>query len=503
MIQSGSPPNMARSSFDAVVVKIPKGPEAISPSSRCFHETASSLRFSQRQRFSAPHLRKSLQSLLSAGLLLAILFFPSPGAAYRCPRGVVAKLATTPIFVNLNTEQVAGLRLRRDASDRKARVALQKALKEGKIIPAGEALTFGDAYARAAVKEFEDGHITQEQLGSILMRWQLLSATLPLEPIRREDFSCLNGRGTMTSEGVRWFAKGLTPTERARFATALKALPQSEQQFTVVWLSEKPAEDSEWKIHNLVSGVLEPTFPGLGGKFEEENGHSIYPIVCPSVGIVQAYLVAKFGENAVTLQPEIGATDRKAYEEAFGRDVHPIGMSAPGAAVPNFIDGIKGNGPGFSAHDIYHAIRLSQIPKSYRKLLFHLLQTVENDLETARYRSGRLEITNKLRFDLYAHDADERPISDIRQFILDGTLNSYPEDPVGRRLRYDFGPRIGAPGVGLYLSLVVRDLATNPAWYEEQKYSVSGLISEMGPDAQRLYDQIRQSLPRGPSGTPR
>lgn len=158
----------------------------------------------------------------------------------------------------------------------------------------------------------------------------------------------------------------LSPQEKAKFFEIMKTLPPLEQQYLVVPdnRSRVVSNDLELIINDHILQSLAVRGCGILSRFTI-NGRQY--LAMPSKGMVQAYLIAKFGDNAVTMVTREGLAPFEDMQNmilkgqrpaAIDSSMHPIDKADGYKLVRKFNECFL--------HDVYHAILMSYIPKEER-----------------------------------------------------------------------------------------------------------------------------------------
>lgn len=154
------------------------------------------------------------------------------------------------------------------------------------------------------------------------------------------------------------------------FMKKIEALPASEQRFLLVpdIQGEKPTElkkifDSTISQRIKAVGVNVFNRLDLGGKE--------YRMI-PSLGMMQSFLEAQYGNDAVQIKPRIyHSTARQVYETRLNNTCEmmlPTPDSQGNSRCPPRADGFPAPWYDFPAHDFYHAILNSAVGPTYRKV---------------------------------------------------------------------------------------------------------------------------------------
>jgi hypothetical protein len=97
----------------------------------------------------------------------------------------------------------------------------------------------------------------------------------------------------------------------------------------------------------------------------------------PSLGLMQAYLNTKFGENAVVINPVMGVSSVKQIRVNGLEKSRDMAFVFPGVNLPAYADHYLAQGDDFRVHDFYHAFAASAVPHEHRVLMVGLADVIK------------------------------------------------------------------------------------------------------------------------------
>jgi hypothetical protein len=154
----------------------------------------------------------------------------------------------------------------------------------------------------------------------------------------------------------------------ALFLEKLKAFPLSEQRFLLVDdLQGNLTSHPENPYTATVSQALKVTGVNVFNRVISKKLRII-----PSAGMMQAFLDAQYGDNAVKIKPRISLSTTSHIYDTRLTDTNDLMFSTPGedgnSRCPEKADGYLAPWYDFPYHDFYHAICSSAVGKTYRKV---------------------------------------------------------------------------------------------------------------------------------------
>lgn len=221
-----------------------------------------------------------------------------------------------------------------------------------------------DLYPKYALAAYEKQKISVQQFASICMNWasmkdfQLLKNGNP--PI--EFYPLFDEKGNPTTVMKNYLMKNFNQNEDQvnTFFALMRHTPVSEQVCSRFVLKDV-SEDS------IYDGLLQANFRIFMPEGEEQpDGTSRLKIVVPSFSMLQNYLIARFGSNAVLPWPVLGLSSPLDIEKDIEHQRHQFGLNFPGLN-PNIIaDAFQAGLYGWSLHDFFHCYIASFVPYTHR-----------------------------------------------------------------------------------------------------------------------------------------
>lgn len=154
-----------------------------------------------------------------------------------------------------------------------------------------------------------------------------------------------------------------------RFFEEMKERPLSERQF-MIYEDDNLIPFEEEGIYSKLTVAYHVRSLGIPLMKMSYEGNMR---MTPSFSMMQAYLKAKHGDEAWTLEPSVGAfLPEELVKNARDRK-RPVGISlSPIVELPDEADGSLCDGADFSLHDFYHALAASAIPKKAANALIEI-----------------------------------------------------------------------------------------------------------------------------------
>lgn len=176
-----------------------------------------------------------------------------------------------------------------------------------------------------------------------------------------------------------------------RFIEKMKQLPFSEQKFLIVPdLQGIDSIDETAKKNNgnpFKATVSQATFHAGVNVFNRCSINDQAFRIVPSFGMMQAFLEAQYGDDAVEIKPRLYlSTMRHIYQSRLESncDVMIPSLDTKGNnRCPSKADGYFAPWYDFTAHDFYHAILTSSVGKTYRKVAVFASDTIREFEKTA------------------------------------------------------------------------------------------------------------------------
>ena len=156
------------------------------------------------------------------------------------------------------------------------------------------------------------------------------------------------------------------------FLDKMRALPRSEQYFldAVKIQGDDPLPIiSEKNNGNFFKATISQATKATGINVFNRLENDVQ--IIPSVGMMQAFLEAQYGEDAVEIKPRVyHSTFQHIYDTRLN-DTCDMMMPSPDAEgknrCPSTADGYPAPWYTFPGHDFYHSIQTSAIGKIYRR----------------------------------------------------------------------------------------------------------------------------------------
>ncbi|MBI3298210.1 MAG: hypothetical protein HYZ75_08610 [Elusimicrobia bacterium] len=279
--------------------------------------------------------------------------------------------------------------------------------------------------------------VTLAQFATVVLRWETARQFgLTGEALRPV---ALLADGTLTAEALRLFGKGglrylgdiEAPGQLARLEAELKALPESER-FVFV------AEGTAPQIAKTSLAIYDPASKDA---------------VTPSIGVIQAAMRAKHGDDAVGLQLAFGRAESEDLPEGLARGGRVFGLGYPGVWEPSTFHEVLNGVWLYSMHDIYHLMWGARLPPTARQAAVRVYELALK-LEGG---GGYVEL-----------DGKERPVafpSENWDFfssaVIDTDLDMRP-DHIAASLDDWFGALEKPDGKLSMSALVLMDMGRNP-----------------------------------------
>ncbi len=217
----------------------------------------------------------------------------------------------------------------------------------------------------------------QKQVATILSFWSALQ--YHQDPAVLQILSVFDHTPTIKETFKHSFIKEMDPfLEGDKFDLFIKKmqdLPLSEQHFLLV--PDIQGDDSIATIVRANGGnpykasISQATKASGVNVFNRVNDHGTPMRIIPSAGMMQAFLEAQYGEDAVEIKPRVYlSTLRHIYDNRL-TDTCDMMIPTPDAEgknrCPSTADGFQAPWYDFFYHDFYHAILTSAVGRTYRK----------------------------------------------------------------------------------------------------------------------------------------
>lgn len=191
-----------------------------------------------------------------------------------------------------------------------------------------------------------------------------------------EAVSMINEMRLLNREGhfatVTPATEFMTEVEIGRLFEAMKSQPASEQGF-MVGDDPDPFQGGKVVPDDISRTVIFATGINFLNRVISQKLR-----VIPSLGLMQASLNVRSGDNAVHINPvlDFSSLGDITNNALFGsRD---MGIAFPGVNLPDVADRLKARGFDFPWHDYYHAILASGVPVKYQQSIAWMAQTISH-----------------------------------------------------------------------------------------------------------------------------
>ncbi len=192
---------------------------------------------------------------------------------------------------------------------------------------------------------------------------------------------------TLLVEGVSY----LSENELDRFFELVSQKSPLQRQFFLETRKTKPVWEASYfyKLDSFREKISEVYW---GFNFLSHcylHGQPKYMI--PSLGMMNCFLKAKFGENAVELNPVLGLSTPYDLEENARANKRDIAIRFPDIFLPETADHVSAEGFNFSYHDFFHATIVSCAPLATRERFLQCVQIISSsNYEMSEYDETQL-----------------------------------------------------------------------------------------------------------------
>ncbi len=170
------------------------------------------------------------------------------------------------------------------------------------------------------------------------------------------------------------------------FFTLMSELPVSEQQFALIPVL-KPDLDSKEVMLSLryLRAINIFNVINLGNLQDIPLIASLHKPRClallkiiPSAGMMQSFLTAMCGDNAVRMNFVLGASSLKAIRQNGLDSSRDVGIPlAPLVSLPKKVDDLQATERGYIYHDFYHCIVATWTPPQHRELMIDAVDAMK------------------------------------------------------------------------------------------------------------------------------
>lgn len=171
----------------------------------------------------------------------------------------------------------------------------------------------------------------------------------------------------------------------------------------------------------------------------------------PSVPLLNAVLRARYEESAIQVRAEFGVCPIDLMISDLEKGYRPMGIGFPGLVVAAKADEILTNRTGFTLHDIFHAVALSEIDHRYRHFVLRLRERTLAEYQRTRSASIREAIDSLTSL----------AIDGIPRFVM-----IHPDEQMSPMawLKEDTGANFAT-----LLPILRKDIAEHPEWYRAHR----------------------------------
>ncbi len=219
----------------------------------------------------------------------------------------------------------------------------------------------------------ERGLIGEDQHVTMFLRWEAFDDVVPT-PESRQAIPIVDAAGRLTPP-ARMIPQTAYPEGVGRY---WKEGPSSEE------LSRQDAAIGE-RFERLVAGLPASEkvlwVPLPSGNPEGRSPSAVIPF-----GVLQASLIAQFGQDAVKLSPTDDPESTDEVLSGIGEGKRVFGYSAPWKKPQDHVDRFFSGKLGFSMHDFFHAAQGSTQPAAIRRMFPRIVDVLAAFRERWRHR---------------------------------------------------------------------------------------------------------------------
>jgi hypothetical protein len=259
-----------------------------------------------------------------------------------------------------------------------------------------------DDLAIDGLKAFHDKLIFQEQFATTVF-----CSSLMKEFTKVQTLSLFTAQGKINGEAAGFIGQTLQAKANMQFRMGnflegdklgifwnqMRKQPASEQCFFMV-------EGQYSSSCKTVTDAINDIGMNVFGYFRDQNN---YPLrMVPSLSMMQQFLIAQTGNDAVTITPVLGTSSREDIHKNAVTDTRDMALPFPGIVLPKTADDEAApKSLHFWDHDLYHAFVASKIPRNFR----HAFATCADSVLELKKEYTDLFIIQILD-DLYQHLID-------------------------------------------------------------------------------------------------
>ncbi len=165
------------------------------------------------------------------------------------------------------------------------------------------------------------------------------------------------------------------------FMEKMRALPLSEQHFLLV-------PDVQGSGEEFSKDTISQSIKAAGiNVFNRVNVDGVDLRMVPSVGMMQAFLEAQYGDDAVEIKPRIYLSTLRHIYDTRLTDTCDMMIPSPDQEgknrCPSTADGFEAPWYDFPYHDFYHSILTSAVGSTYRKVGILASDLIQDYAKTA------------------------------------------------------------------------------------------------------------------------
>ncbi len=253
--------------------------------------------------------------------------------------------------------------------------ALLETVRAGGWGELSECLTKHPDMPYYALWAFCSGDLTDQQFGSLLLYWSVMQG--PKDALMYPMMGKDEGKFEEGRQLLKKYLQGdnpmqLTDEQFDLFIEELKNQPISEQQFFLL--------RNEFNSSSSASTALQREgFPFTRFCFAFAYADTLIP----TIGLMQAYVRAKSGKNAVTIRPVLGLSKVEDIRSNALNGQRDCAFHFPGVHLPRSVHkGVDAPFHQFTLHDLYHVVVASRFPDWFRREIIHLSDIIRSMQKT-------------------------------------------------------------------------------------------------------------------------